>query len=61
MTTLALAWVLTNPAVTAPIIEASHPDQLTDSLAAASTPLPADLAATLDELTRRYRMGDADH
>ena len=35
LVTLAVAWVLANPAVTAPIIGASRPDQLDDSLAAA--------------------------
>ena len=35
MVTLALAWVMANPAITAPIIGASRPEQLADSLAAA--------------------------
>lgn len=59
MVQLAVAWVLANPAVTAPIIGASRPEQLDDSLKAAETPLPADLKQRLDELTQPYRMGDA--
>jgi 1-deoxyxylulose-5-phosphate synthase len=59
LTTLAVAWVLANPAVTAPIIGASRPDQLTDTLAALDRPLDADLVERLDELTLQYRMGDA--
>ena len=34
MTTLAVAWVLANPAITSPIIGASKPEQLADNLAA---------------------------
>ncbi|MCX7617631.1 aldo/keto reductase [Tepidiforma sp.] len=56
---MAVAWVLANPAVTAPIIGASRPEQLADSLAAAETPLPADLKQRLDDLTAEYRRGDA--
>ena len=44
MATLAVRWVLSNPAITAPIIGASRPEQLADSLAAAEAgPLPPDL------------------
>lgn len=57
--TLAVAWVMANPAVTAPIIGASRADQLAPSLAAATTSLPIDLKARLDELTAEYRKGDA--
>ncbi len=56
--TMAIAWVMANPVVTAPIIGASRPDQLPPSLAAATTPLPPDLKARLDELTAEYRKGD---
>jgi aryl-alcohol dehydrogenase-like predicted oxidoreductase len=59
LVTLAVAWVLANPAVTAPIIGASRPDQLQASLAAAELVLDADLKQQLDELTQQYRMGDA--
>jgi aryl-alcohol dehydrogenase-like predicted oxidoreductase len=59
MTTMAVAWVLAHPAVTAPIIGASRPDQLADSLAALDAPLDADLKQRLDEATVEYRWGDA--
>jgi 1-deoxyxylulose-5-phosphate synthase len=57
--TLAVAWVLSQPAVTAPIIGASRPDQLDDTLAAAEAKLEGDLLHRLDELTREFRRGDA--
>jgi aryl-alcohol dehydrogenase-like predicted oxidoreductase len=56
---MAVAWVMANPAVTAPIIGASRPEQLTDTLKAAEAPLDADLKARLDELTADYRRGDS--
>ena len=59
MVTLAVAWVLANPAITAPIIGASNPHQLDPSLAAATYALDPDLKARLDDLTREYRLGDA--
>jgi aryl-alcohol dehydrogenase (NADP+) len=59
MVTMAVAWVMAHPAVTAPIIGASRPEQLRASIAAAETKLPADLKARLDELTAEYRRGDA--
>jgi aryl-alcohol dehydrogenase (NADP+) len=58
MAQMAVAWVLAHPAVTAPIIGASRPEQLDDVLAAADKGLSADLKARLDELTREYRYGD---
>jgi aryl-alcohol dehydrogenase-like predicted oxidoreductase len=58
-TTLSVAWVLANPIITAPILGASRPDQLDDSLAAASYKLDPDLKAKLDELSHEYRFGDA--
>jgi len=57
--TLAVAWVLANPVVTAPIIGASRPDQLGPSLAAADVQLPPELKQRLDDLTAEYRRGDA--
>jgi aryl-alcohol dehydrogenase (NADP+) len=57
--TLAVAWVLANPAITAPIIGASKPEQLKASVAALGLKLDAGLKAKLDELTHEYRMGDA--
>jgi aryl-alcohol dehydrogenase (NADP+) len=59
LVTLAVAWVLTHKAITAPIIGASRPDQLGDSLAAVEFKLDPDLKRKLDELTHEYRMGDA--
>jgi aryl-alcohol dehydrogenase (NADP+) len=57
--TLAVAWVMHQPAVTAPILGASRADQLDDTLAAADVHLDADLLAKLDNLTREFRRGDA--
>ncbi len=57
--TLAIAWVLRQPAVTAPIIGASHADQLDDTLAAVDVELDDDLVLKLDDLTREFRRGDA--
>jgi aryl-alcohol dehydrogenase-like predicted oxidoreductase len=59
LVTLAVAWVLAHPAVTAPIIGASRPDQLADSLAAAQYALDPELKSQLDKVTHDYRMGDA--
>ena len=56
---IAVAWVLANPIVTAPIIGASRADQLAASLAAVERPLSVDLKARLDDLTKAYRRGDA--
>jgi 1-deoxyxylulose-5-phosphate synthase len=58
MTQMAVAWVLENPVVTAPIIGASRPAQLDDSLAAADKGLDRGLKTRLDELTLEYRLGD---
>jgi aryl-alcohol dehydrogenase (NADP+) len=57
--TLAVAWVLANPAVTAPLIGASKPEQLKANVAAAEIKLDTALKAKLDELSHEYRMGDA--
>ncbi len=59
LATAALAWVLANPAVTAPIVGASRAEQLDATLAAVAQPLDAGLKARLDELTAEYRRGDA--
>ncbi len=56
---MAVAWVLANTAVTAPIIGASRPEQLDDTLKAAEAPMNAELKKTLDSLTAQYRRGDA--
>jgi len=57
--TLALAWVLAHPAVTAPLVGASKPEQLQASIAAVDLSLDPALKTRLDELTHEYRMGDA--
>jgi 1-deoxyxylulose-5-phosphate synthase len=59
LTTLAVAWVLANPAITSAIIGASKPEQLKASVAAAEFKLDPALKAKLDELTHEFRMGDA--
>jgi len=59
LVTLAVAWVLANKVITAPIIGASRPEQLDDSLAAIAVRIDDDLKRRLDELTVEYRMGDA--
>ncbi|HEY8510074.1 MAG TPA: aldo/keto reductase [Steroidobacteraceae bacterium] len=58
-TTLAVAWVLANPVITAPIIGASRPDQLNETIAAVDVHLSDDLKNRLDVLTAEYRRGDA--
>jgi 1-deoxyxylulose-5-phosphate synthase len=60
MATMALSWVLANPAITAPIVGASRPDQLGESLDAAEKPLPVELKARLDDLTHGWRAVDAE-
>jgi len=58
--TMAVAWVLSNPVITAPIVGASRPEQLDATLAAAEVKLDGAVLARLDELTRQYRQGDWD-
>ena len=61
LATLAIRWVLSNPAITAPIIGASRPEQLADSLAAAEQgALPDDVKTKLDEVTLQWRTVDAE-
>jgi aryl-alcohol dehydrogenase-like predicted oxidoreductase len=61
MATMAVSWVMANPAITAPIVGASRPEQLKDSLDAAERgPMPADLKARLDEMTHAWRAVDAE-
>jgi len=57
--TLAVAWVLAQPAITSPLIGASKPEQLKASVAAVTLKLDPTLKAQLDKLTHEYRMGDA--
>lgn len=61
MATMAMRWVISNPAVTAPIVGASRAAQLKDTLAAAEAGrLPTDLKAKLDALTHEWRAVDAE-
>jgi 1-deoxyxylulose-5-phosphate synthase len=58
MTTMALSWVLANPAITAPIVGASRPEQLAESLAA----LPLDFrSADTDKALPRKKTGAAEN
>jgi aryl-alcohol dehydrogenase (NADP+) len=59
LTRLAVAWVAAHPVVTAPILGASRPEQLDESIAGATTVLDAEVKTRLDELTAEYRRGDA--
>lgn len=59
MATLALAWVMAEPRITAPLIGASRPEQLDATIAAATYVLEPALKAKLDEITAEYRKGDA--
>jgi aryl-alcohol dehydrogenase (NADP+) len=59
LVTLAVAWVMANPVITAPIVGASKPEQLAPVLAAATTKLDPALKARLDALTAEFRRGDA--
>ena len=59
LTSLAVAWVLANSAVTAAIVGASKPEQLKANVAAVELKLDPSLKARLDELTHEFRMGDA--
>ena len=59
LATLAVAWVMANPLITAPLLGASRPEQLDATLAAAEYKLDPVLKLKLDELTADYRKGDA--
>jgi aryl-alcohol dehydrogenase (NADP+) len=59
MATLACAWVLSNPAVTAPILGASHPSQLEATLSATDVQLDDAVVRRLNEITYSFRYGDA--
>jgi aryl-alcohol dehydrogenase (NADP+) len=56
---MAVAWVLSQAAVTAPIVGASKPEQLADTLTAVESPLPDDVRSQLDAITAEYRLGDS--
>jgi aryl-alcohol dehydrogenase (NADP+) len=51
---LAISWVMANQAVTVPIIGASKAEQLGDALAAAASPLAAEVKGKLDWVTAHY-------
>ena len=59
LATLAVAWVMANPLITAPLLGASRPEQLDATLAAAEYRLDPALKQKLDDLTAEYRKGDA--
>ncbi|GAA2585819.1 aldo/keto reductase [Dactylosporangium fulvum] len=58
LSTMAIAWVMHNPVVCAPIVGVSRIEQLTDVLAAIDVVLDPELLKRLDDLTREYRRGD---
>lgn len=51
---LSIGWSLAQPAITAPIIGASRPEQLADAVAAVEKPLDTDLVDTLSTMTSSY-------
>jgi aryl-alcohol dehydrogenase (NADP+) len=59
LATLAIAWTLHQPAITAPIIGASKPEQLDASLAALDVTLTPEVLARIDDATSVHRRGDA--
>ena len=59
ITTLSVAWILANPAITSVILGASRVEQLTDTLAAADYKLDGALKTKLDEVSIEFRRGDA--
>lgn len=59
LATLAVAWVMAQPAITAPLLGASKPEQLDATIAAASLTLEPALLKELEEATHEFRMGDS--
>jgi aryl-alcohol dehydrogenase-like predicted oxidoreductase len=59
ITTLSVAWILANSAITSVILGASRVEQLTDTLAAADYKLDGALKTKLDEVSIEFRRGDA--
>ena len=58
---MVLSWVLSHPAIGAPIVGASRPEPPADGLAAADmNGLSAQLKARLDEIAHGWRAADAD-
>lgn len=60
MAQLAVAWVLANPAVTAPIVGATRPEQLDEAAAAVDSGIDRDLKEQLDAITDGFRIGTDD-
>jgi aryl-alcohol dehydrogenase (NADP+) len=58
MATLAVQWVLANPVITSPIVGASRPEQLADSVAAVEVTLAPEIKDRLGQLTYEFRFGD---
>ncbi|MGZ4766640.1 MAG: aldo/keto reductase, partial [Ilumatobacteraceae bacterium] len=58
MATLAMQWVLANPVITSPIVGASRPEQLADSVKAVDAVLDPGIKDQLDQLTYEFRFGD---
>jgi 1-deoxyxylulose-5-phosphate synthase len=54
LATLAIKWVLANPAVSSPIVGASKPEQLIDALAAVISPISTEAKQHIDDLTVDY-------
>ena len=59
ITTLSVAWLLENPAITSVILGASRVEQLTDTLAAADFKFDSASKRRLDEVSVDFRRGDA--
>lgn len=57
--TLAIAWTLAQPAITAPIIGASRPEHLDAVLQAVDLALPPEILERLDAISRKHRLGDS--
>ena len=58
MAQLAVAWVLTNPAVSSAIIGASRPEQVTDNARAAGRTLDADVLKEIDDVLEPHIQRD---
>jgi aryl-alcohol dehydrogenase (NADP+) len=57
---LSIGWVLAKSWITSPIIGASQPWHLDDALAAAADPLDPAIVSRADEITAKWRKGDAE-
>jgi aryl-alcohol dehydrogenase-like predicted oxidoreductase len=52
---VAIAWLLARPGVTSPIVGASRPEQLQDSIRALDSSLSEESVSRLDEVSARFR------